>query len=808
MPTPACVPASVARSEQSGCKNGFGMVTRIVLSLHDQATELRYPEGLQATIDLMFGGQAGNLSRRGGRTISIEETGADRYRLKGGSKDRLDDLTLPELLDTLLDEVVHSLIDKLDSAVALHAASVGWGAASVLIAGQTGAGKTSLAGWLVAKGFEFLSDELVVVTDQRGTTASFPRPLLAKPGTQELIAILAQSGHPQTLATAGNTVICLERPSAAAERSRQAGLIIFPHYVAGSELELTSSTPAMTGMRLMECNLNARNLAGHGFPTLSAFARNVPALILTYGTFAQLDCVLDRLAKFILEGGIDPAGLRKFVAAFRPQGQAMSVPAAASPARKFPVPAPTPRQSARKLTIGMATYDDFDGVYFTLQALRLYHPEILADTELLVVDNHPDGPCAQHLKNLENAIPGYRYVPKGEISGTAVRDWIFQEAGGDFVLCMDCHVFVVPGALKRLIDYLDARPDTRDLLQGPLLYDDLRTISTHFRPEWRSGMYGVWDKSPAAADVDAAPFDIPMQGLGLFACRRAAWRGFNPEFRGFGGVQGDPAAALLEVLDPAQNDSFTDHYLGIPFDLSEVLFIATANFIQNIPAPLLDRMEVVEFSGYIEAEKVAIAEQYLVPRQVKETASLTNRSGFTGPALLELVQRYTRESGVRQLEREIGRVARKAARRIASGTGERVEVTTTLVRDLLGRPKLHPEVKAAGDLVGTATGMYYTPMGGDIMFVEGSTMRGKGELVLTGQLGDVMKESARAAWTYARAHAAALHIKDEMFDRDVHLHVPAGRHPEGRPQRRYHHGHRAGLGTVGTRSAPRYRHDG
>ena len=245
--------------------------------------------------------------------------------------------------------------------------------------------------------------------------------------------------------------------------------------------------------------------------------------------------------------------------------------------------------------------------------------------------------------------------------------------------------------------------------------------------------------------------------------------------------QGDPAAALLEVLDPAQNDSFTDHYLGVPFDLSEVMFIATSNLLQNIPGPLLDRMEIVEFSGYIEVEKVAIAEKYLVPRQLDENGLTTDQLAFTGPALLELVQRYTREAGVRQLEREVGKVARKVARRIAGGDAAVVEVTPALVRELLGRPRLHPEEKSGSDQVGVATGMYYTPMGGDIMFVEATTMRGKGELVLTGQLGDVMKESARAAWTYARSHAAALHIKDEMFDRDVHIHVPAGAIPKDGP---------------------------
>jgi ATP-dependent Lon protease len=245
--------------------------------------------------------------------------------------------------------------------------------------------------------------------------------------------------------------------------------------------------------------------------------------------------------------------------------------------------------------------------------------------------------------------------------------------------------------------------------------------------------------------------------------------------------QGDPASALLEVLDPAQNDSFVDHYLGVPFDLSEVLFICTANFIQNIPGPLLDRMEVVDFAGYTEREKQAIARQYLIPRQLMENGLTAEQITITDDALSEVISGYTRESGVRQLEREIGRLARKVARRIATGEVQQLTIDREGVDDLLGRPKVHPEKAAGEDQVGVATGMYYTPTGGDIMFVEASTMRGKGELVLTGQLGDVMKESARAAWTYARSHAAALQVPDEMFERDIHVHVPAGAIPKDGP---------------------------
>ncbi|MCK5711736.1 MAG: endopeptidase La, partial [Hyphomicrobiaceae bacterium] len=245
--------------------------------------------------------------------------------------------------------------------------------------------------------------------------------------------------------------------------------------------------------------------------------------------------------------------------------------------------------------------------------------------------------------------------------------------------------------------------------------------------------------------------------------------------------QGDPASALLEVLDPAQNDSFTDHYLGVPFDLSEVMFIATANFMENIPGPLLDRMEVVDFSGYTEQEKLMIAHKYLLPRQLFENGLEDEQLELTDAAVCAVIQGYTRESGVRQLERELGKLARKVARKIAAKEFERLTVDREQVREILGRARVHPERAALEDQIGVATGLYYTPSGGDIMFVEVSTMRGKGELVLTGQLGDVMKESARAALTYAKSHAAALQISEDIFERDVHIHVPAGAVPKEGP---------------------------
>ncbi len=246
--------------------------------------------------------------------------------------------------------------------------------------------------------------------------------------------------------------------------------------------------------------------------------------------------------------------------------------------------------------------------------------------------------------------------------------------------------------------------------------------------------------------------------------------------------QGDPSAALLEVLDPAQNSTFIDHYLGVPFDLSEVLFIATANYEDRIPPPLLDRMETVGFRGYTEGEKLEIARRYLLPRQMLESGLREEELTVGDDAILTVIQKYTREAGVRQLERELGKLARKVARKIASSETEGMEVTPTIGTEMLGRPRVHPERRAAEDTVGVATGMFYTPMGGDIMFVEASVMPGEGGLVLTGQLGDVMKESARAALSYAKSHYTTLGIEESALEkREIHIHVPAGAVPKDGP---------------------------
>jgi len=246
--------------------------------------------------------------------------------------------------------------------------------------------------------------------------------------------------------------------------------------------------------------------------------------------------------------------------------------------------------------------------------------------------------------------------------------------------------------------------------------------------------------------------------------------------------RGDPSSALLEVLDPEQNNSFRDHYLGVPFDLSNVMFICTANLTDTIQAAFLDRMEVIRLSGYTEDEKVEIAKRHLIPKQLEEHGITPQNLVFTDKALRAMINSYTREAGLRNLEREIASIARKVARRVAEGKPDLVRITPASLHKFLGAPKILPDEILKKDAVGIALGLAWTATGGDIMFIEATAFKGKGRLTLTGSLGDVMKESAQAALSYARTRARQFGIKDDFFaTHDLHVHVPEGAIPKDGP---------------------------
>jgi ATP-dependent Lon protease len=246
--------------------------------------------------------------------------------------------------------------------------------------------------------------------------------------------------------------------------------------------------------------------------------------------------------------------------------------------------------------------------------------------------------------------------------------------------------------------------------------------------------------------------------------------------------RGDPAAALLEVLDPEQNHTFVDHYLDVPFDLSQVLFICTANITDTIPPALLDRMEVIRLPGYSHEEKLQIAKRYLVPRNLKEHGLTQDHIEFTDEALSVIIKQYTREAGVRNLSREIANICRKVARRVAEGNTEKVVVTPENVAEFLGPPKFLEEIAERRPQVGVATGLAWTPFGGSVLFVETTKMPGKGSLIITGHLGEIMKESAQAALSYVRSRSEQLGIPEDFFSKhDIHIHVPAGAIPKDGP---------------------------
>jgi ATP-dependent Lon protease len=246
--------------------------------------------------------------------------------------------------------------------------------------------------------------------------------------------------------------------------------------------------------------------------------------------------------------------------------------------------------------------------------------------------------------------------------------------------------------------------------------------------------------------------------------------------------RGDPSAALLEVLDPEQNHAFSDHYLNVPFDLSKVMFVTTANLADPIIPALKDRMEVIELSGYIDEEKLKISRQYLIPRQVRENGIQPEDFDITDEAILGLINQYTREAGLRNLEREIANLCRKIARRIAEGEKKAPRVTAKNLSKFLGAPKFLHDYEQRQDEVGVATGLAWTPYGGDVLHIEATPLEGKGSLLLTGQLGDVMKESGQAAMSYFRSRAAKFGLDEKFyFTKDIHVHVPAGAIPKDGP---------------------------
>jgi len=406
----------------------------------------------------------------------------------------------------------------------------------ILFPAPRSSGRSMLAAALVSNGWRYRTDECICLgeKDEPHQCLALPPSFRADDWPAALVLLGGRIERSFPGRKRYHAVLNSDQIDSSSATSLPA-LIVFPRYLSGARYRLEALSSAWAAAELMRCAVHPNQKS---FQLSSALTRKVRCLRLTYGDFGQLEH-LDRALSSIADTNLSGAELEELLACFQPM-HAGSVHRPEPTSTQPPQPAPTATQAGAKklLTIGMATYDDYDGVYFTVQAIRLYHPEVTDQTEILVIDNNPEGPAAPALKNLDGIVANYRYVPFGSRNSTAVRDLVFRQSNADFVLCLDSHVMIEPGALQRLIDYLKENSDSIDLLQGPMYAENLKSLHTHFEPKWSAGMYGHWGSDERAKDPDGPPFDIEMQGLGLFGCRKDAWVGFNPRFRGFGGEEG------------------------------------------------------------------------------------------------------------------------------------------------------------------------------------------------------------------------------------------------------------------------------
>jgi len=512
---------------------------RSFLYFADRCLEVVYPSAFHGIFLFLFREAMGPMDEKPDHHFVVKHTDTDEWLLHKDGKllDRA--ASQPAMANLLMSEVVYAMIDGVHSGVTLHGAAVAREGKGIWMPGISGAGKSSLTAWLITRGYTYLTDELIHCPFDTLFFEAFSRPLNFKNYGVDAIRPLLPQGR---LNGVDGILVCdgvtLVQPDLfAPEQGQKSGdvelaLLLFPRFSADDQPAIRPLSPARAGMRLMGCHVNARNLKGHGFPDVVKLCRQVPACELIFDSFSRLEGVLDTYIDLLLH---DEPARTQLTRLTRIADRGLAGSQAPVVSVQGKIPAPSPARGPRKLTIGMATYDDYDGVYFTVQAIRLYHQEVWDDIEILVIDNNPGGPASQALKRLDS-LDNYRYVPYGDRTGTAVREQVFAEAGSELVLCLDSHVLIEAGGLRRLLDYFDEHPGCRDLLQGILLHEYGHAMCTHFRAEWREGMYGVWDYDNRAEASE--PFEIPMQGLGLFACRRDAWPGFHPEFRGFGGEEG------------------------------------------------------------------------------------------------------------------------------------------------------------------------------------------------------------------------------------------------------------------------------
>lgn len=510
----------------------------MLFDINNHALRLTFSEELAPALQRVFR----NFRLHDGATqadeLEIRGDGNGKFLLRYKDAVLLEELTSETLFLHLCREI-ESIFAASSIDTVLRAGAVSEGEYAVLVAGPAGCGKSALTAWLLRRGFGYLADNCVSLAssyaEKHGRPAAIsplPLPLTMHPhreGAQQL-----DSAH--IIQIADQAIIA--RPQAAeigADQIADTRLAIYPCFHEGARLDISPLSAAEFQFLLAQSHHPNQTMTVFNASRIAAFAARVPAISVRFGSYRQLEGTLDRFIRQFLQEAPRPNLLRDFCGAWK--GRQKKTPETTSAPETNPTRTWI-KGTRPKLTIGMATLDDFDGAYFTLQSLRMHHREVVDDIEFLILDNNPDGPCAEPLRALEKKIPNYRYIPVRDRTGTAVRDIVMAESTSDYVLNLDCHVLLEPGAVAGLIRYFAENPDTNDLLQGPIVWDELSRCSTHMKPTWSAGFFGTWATDKRGKDPDNPPFEIPMQGLGLYACRRAAWPGFNPKFRGFGGEEG------------------------------------------------------------------------------------------------------------------------------------------------------------------------------------------------------------------------------------------------------------------------------
>lgn len=504
---------------------------RLLILVGRQTVEVNCPPEMAATLRDIYGEKTSPDEKAHHSVTAEPEAGGEAGTFEVHDSLGALKLAVPssEVAFALLESLTRIGAQEEAPVLTLQADLLGREEQPILVADSGVSGRVLTTAWFAGRGLRFFGSDLVVYDQETERLQAGQGALILDEWSAqnryrlpELTRAVMSGSETRKLATI---------PTCRSKLQGAPALILFPYFEEGTELTVSVMTSTQAALALGRCVSNTGKLDDGGFDQVTAIAEITPALSFHYGAPEQLQRIEEVIAA-ILDSGLNGQRLRELATVFSAIGATTRREPTASPA-------PTPKLTKKRLTIGLASYDDYDGVYFTLQSLRLHHAELVEDAELIVVDNNPTGPCAEALKRFEAATPNFRYVPFDESVGTAAsRDRIFAEASGDIVLVLDCHVLLAPEAITRLDRHFRDEPETMDLLQGPMVRNPLTEVSTHWDPVWRRGMFGTWGQDPRGRDLGASPFDIPMQGMGLFACRRSVWPGFNPRFRGFGGEEG------------------------------------------------------------------------------------------------------------------------------------------------------------------------------------------------------------------------------------------------------------------------------